>query len=113
TAMLIEYVQSLPSPSTFQPIVYQQDENYSPMDFGTTPIVGHHQQTTSAFQWPLPAAGSSVAGAASATASRAPHQPSPLKRNVAKDPGAPGAAEASAEVMVSHKSPKKRSRNQL
>ncbi|KAJ2742967.1 Myocyte-specific enhancer factor 2C [Coemansia sp. BCRC 34301] len=111
TAMLIEYVQSLPSPSTFQPIVYQQDENYSPMEFGTTPIVGHQQ--TSAFQWPLPSSGSSVAGVA-AVASRAPHQPSPLKRNVAKDPGAPVVvAEASTEVMVSHKSPKKRSRNQL
>ncbi|KAJ2060173.1 Myocyte-specific enhancer factor 2C [Coemansia sp. S146] len=110
TAMLIEYVQSLPSPSTFQPIVYQQDENYSPMEFGTTPIVGHQQ--TSAFQWPLPPSGSSVAGAATAT-SRAPHQPSPLKRNVAKDPIAPVVADSSIDAMVSHKSPKKRSRNQL
>ncbi|KAJ2462416.1 hypothetical protein GGI03_004488 [Coemansia sp. RSA 2337] len=110
TAMLIEYVQSLPSPSTFQPIVYQQDENYSPMEFGTTPIVGHQQ--TSAFQWPLPSSGSSVAGAAAAT-SRAPHQPSPLKRNVAKDPIAPVVVDSSIDAMVSHKSPKKRSRNQL
>ncbi|KAJ2821984.1 hypothetical protein FBU31_004728 [Coemansia sp. 'formosensis'] len=107
TAMLIEYVQSLPSPSTFQPIVYQQNENYSPMEFGTTPIVGHQQ--TSAFQWPLPPPGSSVASAAS----RAPHQPSPLKRNVAKDPNVPAAVDPSPDAMVSHKSPKKRSRNQL
>ncbi|KAJ1842004.1 myocyte enhancer factor, partial [Coemansia sp. RSA 2708] len=41
TAMLIEYVQSLPSPSSFQPVMYQQSENYSPMEFGSTPIVGH------------------------------------------------------------------------
>ncbi|KAJ2373973.1 Ribosome-releasing factor 2 mitochondrial [Coemansia sp. RSA 2611] len=108
TAMLIEYVQSLPSPSTFQPIVYQQDENYSPMEFGTTPIVGHQQ--TSAFQWPLPPSGS-VAGVASA-AGRAPHQPSPLKRNVAKDPIAP-VVDSGPDTLVSQKSPKKRSRNHL
>ncbi|KAJ2509692.1 Myocyte-specific enhancer factor 2B [Coemansia sp. RSA 1939] len=56
TAMLIEYVQSLPSPSSFQPVMYQQNENYSPMEFGSTPIVG--PQSTSAFQWPVPATSS-------------------------------------------------------
>ncbi|KAJ2160706.1 Myocyte-specific enhancer factor 2D [Coemansia sp. RSA 552] len=101
TAMLIEYVQSLPSPSTFQPLVYQQDENYSPMEFGTTPIVGH--QHTSAFQWPVPPAAQSSSGPASSSGQQyavpaggsvagpsskanAPHQPSPLKRNVSKAP---------------------------
>ncbi|KAJ2001115.1 Myocyte-specific enhancer factor 2C [Coemansia thaxteri] len=113
TAMLIEYVQSLPSPSTFQPIVYQQNENFSPMEFGTTPIVGHQQ--TSAFQWPLPSSSSSVASAAAAAAaSRAPHQPSPLKRNVTKDSGAPVSESSGAVgVKATHRSPKKRSRNQL
>ncbi|KAJ1859038.1 Myocyte-specific enhancer factor 2D [Coemansia sp. RSA 638] len=90
TAMLIEYVQSLPSPSSFQPIVYQQNENYSPMEFGSTPIVGH--QGASPFQWPLPgqtpATSSSSSSAPSslgvASAKNAPHQPSPLKRNVSK-----------------------------
>ncbi|KAJ2228742.1 Myocyte-specific enhancer factor 2C [Coemansia sp. RSA 1722] len=109
TAMLIEYVQSLPSPSSFQPIVYQQSENFSPMEFGTTPIVGPQQ--TSAFQWPLPppsnnnAAGNGVNRSSAAAA--APHQSSPLKRNVTKDPTS--IAPESTEV----KSPKKRTKTQL
>ncbi|KAJ1800853.1 Myocyte-specific enhancer factor 2C [Coemansia sp. RSA 2399] len=101
TAMLIEYVQSLPSPSTFQPMMYQQNEEFSPMEFGTTPIVG--PQNTSAFQWPIPTAPSSGASTPSITAqanqssatssgtsaaesasSRAMHQPSPLKRSITK-----------------------------
>ncbi|KAJ2847958.1 hypothetical protein IWW36_003580 [Coemansia brasiliensis] len=112
TAMLIEYVQSLPSPSSFQPIVYQQNENYSPMEFGSTPIVGH--QNSSPFQWPLPPGASSAnsggagglqgTGASSGSSSsmisakNAPHQPSPLKRNVSKGSN------------VTTKSPKKRSK---
>ncbi|KAJ2830427.1 Myocyte-specific enhancer factor 2C [Coemansia erecta] len=112
TAMLIEYVQSLPSPSSFQPIVYQQNENYSPMEFGSTPIVGH--QNSSPFQWPLPPGHSPAssspsnpqapAGVASSN-KNAPHQPSPLKRNVSKG------AVASPEAIV--RSPKKRTRTQL
>ncbi|KAJ2140986.1 Myocyte-specific enhancer factor 2D [Coemansia sp. RSA 518] len=111
TAMLIEYVQSLPSPSSFQPIVYQQNENYSPMEFGSTPIVGH--QGASPFQWPLPgqtpATSSSSSSAPSslgvASAKNAPHQPSPLKRNVSKG------TVASPDTLV--RSPKKRTRTQL
>ncbi|KAJ2749107.1 hypothetical protein IWQ56_007301, partial [Coemansia nantahalensis] len=101
TAMLIEYVQNLPSPSSFQPIVYQQNENYSPMEFGNTPIVGHHH--ASPFQWPLPPGHAAhtadqrppqqqqqpqqqhAAGGAGSSVNRtAPHQPSPLKRNLSK-----------------------------
>ncbi|KAJ2550471.1 Myocyte-specific enhancer factor 2C [Coemansia sp. RSA 1933] len=95
TAMLIEYVQSLPSPSTFQPMMYQQNEEFSPMEFGTTPIVG--PQTTSAFQWPIPTAPSSGAstpsvptrasqhnGAASNGNSVTGSAPSPLKRDITK-----------------------------
>ncbi|KAJ1987427.1 Myocyte-specific enhancer factor 2D [Coemansia spiralis] len=113
TAMLIEYVQSLPSPSSFQPLVYQQNENFSPMEFGTTPIVG--PQATSAFQWPLPAASSSAqqlasgaasngAGVAANSSTRAPHQPSPLKRNISKAPVSP------TEPAQHSTSPKKRTR---
>ncbi|KAJ1847060.1 hypothetical protein LPJ73_004355, partial [Coemansia sp. RSA 2703] len=83
TAMLIEYVQSLPSPSTFQPIVYQQSENFSPMEFGTTPIVGPQQ--TSAFQWPLPQSGNAANTVANRSSAAVPHQSSPLKRNITKD----------------------------
>ncbi|KAJ1668707.1 myocyte enhancer factor [Coemansia sp. RSA 1813] len=124
TAMLIEYVQSLPSPSTFQPIMYQQNEGFSPMEFGTTPIVG--PQSTSAFQWPIPTAPSSGASTPSVTAhsnqhgatsnggsavasvpSRAPHQPSPLKRNIAKTT----APLTPSEPLPQHNgSPKKRTR---
>ncbi|KAJ2402482.1 primary heart field specification [Coemansia sp. RSA 2559] len=101
TAMLIEYVQSLPSPSTFQPMMYQQNEEFSPMEFGTTPIVG--PQNTSAFQWPIPTAPSSGASTPSVTAqanqssaissgtsaaesasTRALPQASPLKRSITK-----------------------------
>ncbi|KAJ1883951.1 hypothetical protein LPJ66_010846 [Kickxella alabastrina] len=108
TAMLIEYVQSLPSPSSFQPIVYQQNENYSPMEFGTTPIVGPQQ--TSAFQWPLPpSSGNNVATAASrSSAAAAPHQPSPLKRNVTKD-----ATASTPSEQNETSSPNKRLRTQL
>ncbi|KAJ1936555.1 hypothetical protein GGF37_005560 [Kickxella alabastrina] len=108
TAMLIEYVQSLPSPSSFQPIVYQQNENYSPMEFGTTPIVGPQQ--TSAFQWPLPPSlGNNVATAASrSSAAAAPHQPSPLKRDVTKDSTASTPSEQNETS-----SPNKRLRTQL
>ncbi|KAJ1812133.1 hypothetical protein LPJ56_002595, partial [Coemansia sp. RSA 2599] len=107
TAMLIEYVQSLPSPSSFQPIVYQQSENFSPMEFGTTPIVGPQQ--TSAFQWPLPSSANNnpASNGVNRSSGAAPHQPSPLKRNVTKDPTS--IAPESAEV----KSPKKRSKTQL
>ncbi|KAJ2082682.1 Myocyte-specific enhancer factor 2C [Coemansia sp. RSA 988] len=103
TAMLIEYVQNLPSPSSFQPIVYQQSENYSPMEFGTTPIVGH--QHSSPFQWPLPAGHAPPAQQPSAATSSAmktaPYQPSPLKRNMPSP-----AVDGDASV----KSPKKRTR---
>ncbi|KAJ1948491.1 Myocyte-specific enhancer factor 2D [Linderina macrospora] len=95
TAMLIEIAQNLPSPSTFYPQIYQQNENFSPLEFGTTPIIGHQQP--SAFQWPVPG---SVAG------NRAPHQPSPLKRAVEKG-ASPGPASTSTDIP----SPRKRSRN--
>ncbi|KAJ2885175.1 hypothetical protein FB639_001831 [Coemansia asiatica] len=110
TAMLIEYVQSLPSPSSFQPIVYQQSENFSPMEFGTTPIVGPQQ--TSAFQWPLPSStnnnqsGSGVNNRS--LGATAPHQSSPLKRNVAAKDHTSLATESAAV-----KSPKKRTKTQL
>lgn len=119
TAMLIEYVQSLPSPSSFQPLVYQQNENYSPMEFGSTPIVGH-QQTTSAFQWPVPH--TSATNNNNRTA--APHQSSSLKRS-AKDSALPDADNESDNdigspppsdmppPLPSSKSPKKRSRTKV
>ncbi|KAJ1950144.1 hypothetical protein EC988_004496 [Linderina pennispora] len=95
TAMLLEMAQNLPSPSTFYPQIYQQNENFSPLEFGTTPIIGHQQQ--SAFQWPVPG---SVAG------TRAPHQPSPLKRSVEKG-ASPGPSTNAATDLPS---PRKRTR---
>ncbi|KAJ1962997.1 Myocyte-specific enhancer factor 2D [Dipsacomyces acuminosporus] len=97
TAMLIEFAQNLPSPSTFYPSMYQQSESFSPLEFGTTPIIG--PQHASPFQWPLPP---------SVSSSRAPHQPSPLKRSVVtKD-----SLQASPE-STDLPSPRKRGRTQL
>ncbi|KAJ1728745.1 hypothetical protein LPJ61_003872 [Coemansia biformis] len=113
TAMLIEYVQNLPSPSSFQPIVYQQSENYSPMEFGSTPIVGH--QHTSPFQWPLPPGHAAhpgdqrqpPVGSAGGSVNRtAPHQPSPLKRNLSK-----GSSTEAGSAPV--RSPTKRTKAQI
>lgn len=50
SALPSQFAQNLPSPSTFYPEFYQQNELPSPLNFSATPT------TTSAFNWPPPTA---------------------------------------------------------
>lgn len=49
SALPSQFAQNLPSPSTFYPEFYQQNELPSPLNFSATP-----QQNNHAFHWPAP-----------------------------------------------------------
>ncbi|OMH83061.1 hypothetical protein AX774_g1954 [Zancudomyces culisetae] len=51
TAALIEFAQSLPSPSTLCPDFYNQGGGFSPIPFGNTPIIESSAQDS--FSWPM------------------------------------------------------------
>lgn len=72
SALPSQFAQSLPSPSSFYPEFYQQNEIPSPLNFSNTPVTAHHGQggPNNAFHWPLP---STTPG------QQRDYRPSPLK----------------------------------
>ena len=50
SALPSQFAQNLPSPSTFYPEFYQQNELPSPLNFSQTPVVANNN----AFSWPPP-----------------------------------------------------------
>ncbi|KAI9357851.1 hypothetical protein BD770DRAFT_364828 [Pilaira anomala] len=53
SALPSQFAQSLPSPSSFYPEFYQQNEIPSPLNFSNTPVTAHHGQgPNNAFHWP-------------------------------------------------------------
>ncbi|KAI9267402.1 hypothetical protein BY458DRAFT_511664 [Sporodiniella umbellata] len=53
SALPSQFAQNLPSPSTFYPEFYQQNELPSPLNFSATPVTAPHQGNN-AFHWPAP-----------------------------------------------------------
>ncbi|KAG1469687.1 hypothetical protein G6F56_003109 [Rhizopus delemar] len=53
SALPSQFAQNLPSPSTFYPEFYQQNELPSPLNFSATPVAAPHQGNN-AFHWPAP-----------------------------------------------------------
>lgn len=73
SALPSQFAQSLPSPSSFYPEFYQQNEIPSPLNFSNTPVTAHHPSggPTNAFHWPLPSN--------TTTSGPRDYRPSPLK----------------------------------
>ncbi|KAI8639617.1 hypothetical protein BD408DRAFT_421013 [Parasitella parasitica] len=60
SALPSQFAQNLPSPSTFYPEFYQQNELPSPLNFSSTPITANNHNSgggaiSNAFNWPPPA----------------------------------------------------------
>ncbi|KAI8076628.1 uncharacterized protein B0P05DRAFT_545241 [Gilbertella persicaria] len=52
SALPSQFAQNLPSPSTFYPEFYQQNELPSPLNFNSTPVAANNNGNSNAFPWP-------------------------------------------------------------